>query len=62
MKYRIVEREYPHSGTIKYVVERAFDDGMTWTSVYTSTELEKAQEVYRERLDNSTYKEKVLVG
>lgn len=60
MKYRIVEREYPHSGEVEYVVERSFDDQDIWTSVFTSPELEKVKEVYTERLNKSMYVDKVI--
>lgn len=62
MKYRIVEREYPHSGEVKYIVERSFDEEDNWTSVFTSSELEKAKEIYTERVARSVFKEKVIVA
>lgn len=62
MKYRIVEREYPHSGEVKYIVERSFDEEDNWTSVFTSPELEKAKEIYTERVARSVFKEKVIVA
>ena len=63
-EYRIVSREYPHSGDVRYIVERhVFDkesNGLVWNSVFSSPELEKAKEVYTERVTRSQFVEKVI--
>lgn len=58
IEYRIVEREYPLSGDVRYVVERL--NGMEWSSVYTTPDLDKAKEIYTERLNKSNYTEKII--
>lgn len=59
-EYRIVSREYPHSGDVRYIVERKSFLGDVWSSVFSSPELEKAKEVYTERVTRSQYVEKVI--
>ena len=59
-EYRIVSREYPHSGDVRYIVERRSFDGQEWNSVFSSPELERAKEVYQERVTRSTFVEKVI--
>ncbi len=59
-EYRIVSREYPHSGDVRYIVERKSFDGQEWNSVFSSPELERAKEVYQERVTRSTFVEKVI--
>lgn len=58
IEYRIVERDYPLSGDVRYVVERL--NGTEWSSVFTTPDLDKAKEVYTERMNKSNYTEKVI--